>query len=130
MFIVVSEKMIKLQYLDGKIKEFPKGITVERVAESISSSLSKKAVAGKVDEQLVDLNYKLEKDAELSVLTLDPEEGLHILRHSSAHVLAQAMKRLYGNVKLGIGPEDGFYYDLKLEHSLSSDDLFAIWRAS
>lgn len=83
---------------------------------------------GKVDGQLLDLNYRLEKDAELSILTLDSAEGLQVLRHSSAHVLAQAVKRLYGNVKLGIGPviEDGFYYDLKLEHSLSSDDLLAI----
>lgn len=124
----MSEKLIKIQFLDGKIREFPKGITVERVAESISSSLRKNAVVGKVNEQLVDLSYKLDKDAKLSVLTLDSEEGLHVLRHSSAHVLAQAVKRLYGNVKLGIGPviEDGFYYDLKLEHSLTSDDLLDI----
>lgn len=124
----MSEKLIKIQFLDGEIKEFPKGITVESIAESISSSLRKNAIVGKVDKQLVDLNYKLEKDARLSVLTLDSEEGLHVLRHSSAHVLAQAVKRLYGNVKLGIGPviEDGFYYDLKLERSLTSDDLLAI----
>lgn len=124
----MSEKLIKIQFLDGKVKEFAKGITVESVVESISSSLRKNAVVGKIDEQLVDLSYKLEKDAELSVLTLDSEEGLHVLRHSSAHVLAQAVKRLYGNGKLGIGPviADGFYYDLKLEHSLTSDDLVSI----
>ncbi|MFE7063563.1 threonine--tRNA ligase [Sutcliffiella sp. NPDC057660] len=124
----MSEKLIKIQFLDGKIKEFLKGITVESVAESVSSSLRKNAVVGKVDEQLVDLNYKIERDAELSILSLDSQEGLHVLRHSSAHVLAQAVKRLYGNVKLGVGPviEDGFYYDLKLEHSLTSDDLLAI----
>lgn len=124
----MGEKVIEIQFLDGKRKEFPKGMTVEGVAESISTSLRKNAIAGKVDGQLVDLNYKLEKDAELSVLTLDSEEGLQVLRHSSAHVLAQAVKRLYHNVKLGIGPviEDGFYYDMKLEHSLTSDDLLAI----
>lgn len=124
----MSEKLIKIQFPDGRVKEFSKGITVASVAESISSSLRKQAVAGKVDEQLVDISYKLEQDAELSILTLDSEEGLHILRHSAAHVLAQAVKRLYGNVKLGIGPviEDGFYYDVKLEHSLTSDDLLAI----
>ncbi|WP_416825294.1 threonine--tRNA ligase [Ectobacillus polymachus] len=124
----MSEELIKIQFPDGRIKEFSKGITVANVAESISSSLRKQAVAGKVDEQLVDISYKLEQDAKLSVLTLDSEEGLHILRHSAAHVLAQAVKRLYGNVKLGIGPviEDGFYYDVKLEHSLTSDDLHAI----
>lgn len=124
----MSEKLIKIQFPDGKIKEFLKGITVERVVESISLSLKKNAVVGKVDGKLVDLSYKLEKDAELSVLSLDSEEGLHVLRHSSAHVLAQAMKRIYGNVKLGIGPviEDGFYYDFALERSLTSDDLLAI----
>jgi threonyl-tRNA synthetase len=124
----MSEKVINIQFPDGKRKEFPKGITVGSVAESISSSLRKNAIIGKVDGQLVDLTYKLEKDARLSILTLDTEEGLHVLRHSSAHVLAQAVKRLYGNVKLGIGPviEDGFYYDLKLEQSLTSDDLLAI----
>lgn len=124
----MSEKLIKIQFLDGKMKEFPKGITVGSVAESISSSLRRNAVVGNVDEQLVDLSYKLEEDVKLSVLTLDSEEGLHVLRHTSAHVLAQAVKRLYGHVELGVGPviEDGFYYDLKLEQSLNSDDLLAI----
>lgn len=120
--------MIKIQFVDGKVKEFSRGITVKKVADSISSSLRRNAVAGKIDGQLVDLSYKLEKDVKLSIVTLDSEEGLHVLRHTSAHVLAQAVKRLYRNVKLGIGPvmEDGFYYDLKLEQSLNSDDLLAI----
>ncbi|MFD2445508.1 threonine--tRNA ligase [Bacillus sp. CGMCC 1.16607] len=124
----MCEKLIKIQFSDGNIKEFPIGMTVENVAESISISLRKKAIAGKVNEQLVDLSYKLEEDVKLSILTLDSEEGLHVLRHSAAHVLAQAVKRLYGPVKLGIGPviEDGFYYDLKMEHSLTSDDLLVI----
>lgn len=124
----MSEKLIKIQFPDGRVKEFSKGMTVASVAESISLSLKKQAVAGRVDEQLVDISYKIEQDAKLSILTLDSEEGLHILRHSAAHVLAQAVKRLYGNVKLGIGPviEDGFYYDVKLEHSLTSDDLLAL----
>ncbi|WP_410489331.1 threonine--tRNA ligase [Bacillus sp. DTU_2020_1000418_1_SI_GHA_SEK_038] len=119
---------IKVQFQDGQMKEFSNGITVGEIAESISTSLRKNAVAGRVDGQLVDLCHKLEQDAELSVLTLDSEEGLQILRHSSAHVLAQAVQRIYGKVKLGIGPviEDGFYYDLKLEHSLTSDDLLEI----
>ncbi|WP_442599810.1 threonine--tRNA ligase [Neobacillus sp. D3-1R] len=124
----MSDKKIKVQFPDESIKEFPKGITVEGVAQSISSSLRKNAVVGKVNEHLVDLSYKLEEDVKLAVLTLDSEEGLQVLRHSSAHVLAQAVKRLYGKVKLGIGPviENGFYYDIKLEHSLTSDDLLAI----
>jgi threonyl-tRNA synthetase len=126
--IVMGEQFIKIQFPDGNIREFPKGITVGSVAESISSGLRKNAVAAKVDEQLLDLNCRLEKNTKLAILTLDSEEGLQVLRHSSAHVLAQAVKRLYGHVKLGIGPviEDGFYYDLRLEHSLTAADLLAI----
>lgn len=124
----MGEKMIKVQFPDGQQKEYPQGITVESVAGSISSSLRKKAVAGKLDKQLVDLSHKLNKDGELSILTLDSDEGLQVLRHTSAHVLAQAVKRLHQNVELGMGPvvEDGFYYDFKLDHPLSSEDLQAI----
>ncbi|WP_413020400.1 threonine--tRNA ligase [Peribacillus phoenicis] len=120
--------MIKVQFPDGQKREYPQGVTVESVAGSISSSLRKKAVAGKLDKQLVDLSHKLNKDAELSILTLDSDEGLQVLRHTSAHVLAQAVKRLYQNVELGMGPvvEDGFYYDFKLDHPLSLEDLQAI----
>ncbi|MEF2093385.1 threonine--tRNA ligase [Bacillus sp. CFBP9009] len=124
----MGEKMIKVQFQDGQQREYPQGVTVESVAGSISSSLRKKAVAGKLDKQLVDLSHKLNKDAELSILTLDSDEGLQVLRHTSAHVLAQAVKRLYQNVELGMGPvvEDGFYYDFKLDHPLSSEDLQVI----
>ncbi|WP_375091097.1 threonine--tRNA ligase [Peribacillus sp. RS7] len=120
--------MIKVQFPDGQQKEYPQGMTVESVAGSISPSLRKKAVIGKLDKQLVDLSHKLNKDAELSILNLDSDEGLQVLRHTSAHVLAQAVKRLYRNVELGMGPvvEDGFYYDFKLDHPLSSEDLQAI----
>ncbi|MET1180477.1 threonine--tRNA ligase [Peribacillus simplex] len=124
----MGEKMIKVQFPDGQQKEYPLGMTVEGVAGSISSSLRKKAVAGTLDKQLVDLCHKLNEDAELSILTLDSEEGLQVLRHTAAHVLAQAVKRLYRDVELGMGPvvEDGFYYDFKLDHPLSPEDLQAI----
>ena len=124
----MGEKMIKVQFPDGQQKEYPQGMTVESVAGSISPSLRKKAVVGILDKQLVDLSHKLNKDAELSILNLDSDEGLQVLRHTSAHVLAQAVKRLYRNVELGMGPvvEDGFYYDFKLDHPLSSEDLQAI----
>ncbi|MES1041858.1 threonine--tRNA ligase [Peribacillus simplex] len=124
----MGEKMIKVQFPDGQQKEYPQGMTVESVAGSISSSLRKKAVAGKLDNQLVDLSHMLNEDAELSILTLDSDEGLQVLRHTAAHVLAQAVKRLYRNVELGMGPvvEDGFYYDFKLDHPLSSENLQAI----
>lgn len=121
-------KHVHIQLQDGQINEYPKGITIKEAAGSISSSLQKKAAAGRVNGRLVDLSFKLEEDAELSIITLDSQEGLQVLRHTSAHVLAQAVKRLYGEVSLGVGPviEDGFYYDMKLEQSLTSGDLEAI----
>lgn len=124
----MSEKLIKVQLPDGNIKEYSKGITVALVAESISTNLGKNAVVGKIDNQLIDLSHPIERDVELEIFTLDSEKGVEVLRHSSAHVLAQAVKRLYGKVELGIGPviEDGFYYDMNLEHPLTSEDLIAI----
>lgn len=121
-------KHVHIQLPDGQIQEYPKGITIKEAAGSISSSLQKKAAAGQVNGKLVDLSFKLEEDAELSIVTLDSQEGLQVLRHTSAHVLAQAVKRLYGEVSLGVGPviEDGFYYDMKLGKSLASGDLEAI----
>ncbi|GIN74583.1 threonine--tRNA ligase 2 [Bacillus sp. J14TS2] len=124
----MSKSMVSIEFPDGRVKEFPAGTTVANVAEAISLSLRKKAVVGKIDHQLVDLSYELNNDTSLSIITLDSEEGVHVLRHTSAHVLAQAVKRLYDNVKLSIGPviENGFYYDMRLEHSLNEDDLQAI----
>ncbi|PRP55385.1 threonine--tRNA ligase [Bacillus halotolerans] len=121
-------KHVSIQLPDGQVKEYPKGTTVKEAAASISSSLEKKAAAGQVNGRLVDVSFKLEEDAELSIITLDSPEGLQVLRHTSAHVLAQAVKRLYGQASLGIGPviEDGFYYDMKLDRSLTSGDLEAI----
>ena len=83
-----------------------------QIAESIHSGLKKNAVAAKVDGKLVDLNHELREDAEVSIITLDSEDGLYVYRHSTAHLMAQAVKRLYGSksVHLGVGPviEDGF----------------------
>ncbi|RDU37801.1 threonine--tRNA ligase [Neobacillus piezotolerans] len=120
--------MINVKLADGSVREFPKGVSVGEAAMAISASLGKQAIAGKVDGELVDLSFILENGVELQIITLDSEDGLHILRHSSAHILAQAVKRLFSEVKLGIGPviEDGFYYDMKLERSLSPEDLLAI----
>ncbi len=124
----MRENMVKIQFPDGKIKEFPAGTTVADVASHISPSLRKKAVAGKINDQMVDLSEKLYSDTRLSIVTLDSKEGLEVMRHTSAHVLAQAVKRLYDNVTLGIGPviENGFYYDMKLNQSLSVEDLAEI----
>ncbi|MCO7127616.1 threonine--tRNA ligase [Sporolactobacillus shoreicorticis] len=116
---------VKLTFPDQSVRKFPKGVTAEQVAESISSSLKKKAVAGKVNSNLYDLTRPIEEDATLEIITLDSEDGLEIMRHSCAHLLAQALRRIYPDVKLGIGPviKNGFYYDVDLEHSLSKEDF-------
>ncbi|MFC0213015.1 threonine--tRNA ligase [Paenibacillus chartarius] len=121
---------IKIKLPDGAVREYEPGTTVEQVAESISPGLRKNAVVGKLNGKLVDLSTKLESDAELAIITLDNEEGLEVYRHSTAHLMAQAIKRIYGQkaVKLGIGPviEDGFYYDIDMEQSLTPEDLVKI----
>ncbi|MED5018577.1 threonine--tRNA ligase [Paenibacillus chibensis] len=112
---------------DGSNRRVPKGTTVEQIAESISIGLKKNAVAGKLNDKLVDLDQAVEEDCRLEIVTLDSPAGLEVYRHSTAHVMAQAVKRIYGEkgVKLGIGPviEDGFYYDMDLEKPLSAEDL-------
>ncbi|RED51950.1 threonine--tRNA ligase [Cohnella lupini] len=122
--------VIQAVLADGKVKEFQRGTTIEQVAESISSGLKKNAVAGKINGVPVDLNRKIEQDSRVDIITLDSKEGLEVYRHSTAHLMAQAIKRIYGKqaVKLGIGPviEDGFYYDIDIEKPLSIDDLSAI----
>ncbi|MFD0869728.1 threonine--tRNA ligase [Paenibacillus residui] len=121
---------VKVTFPDGAVREYEQGTTLEEVAGSISSGLKKNAVAGKINGKVVDLNRELNEDSEVEIVTLDSEEGLEVYRHSTAHLMAQAIKRIYGNkqVKLGIGPviEDGFYYDIDLENPLSSDDLAKI----
>lgn len=115
---------------DGSIRRSQQGTTIRQVAESIGSGLGKNAIAGKIDGVPVDLNVPIEQNCAVEVLTLDSKEGLDIYRHSTAHIMAQALKRIYGekSVKLGIGPviEDGFYYDVDLEKPLSAGDLAAI----
>lgn len=110
---------------DGAAKEVNAGATVEDVAASISPGLKKKAVAGKLNDRLVDLYTPVAEGDRVEVVTADTQEGLDILRHSTAHILAQAVKRLYGHVQLGVGPviENGFYYDMDLPESISAEDL-------
>ncbi|NEN84589.1 threonine--tRNA ligase [Paenibacillus elgii] len=121
---------IQVKLPDGSFREYERGATIEQVAESISPSLKKQAVAGKIDGKVVDLNRPIEADASVEIVTLDSKEGLEVYRHSTAHLMAQAIKRLYGQkaVKLGIGPviEDGFYYDIDIEKPLSVDDFSSI----
>jgi threonyl-tRNA synthetase len=117
--------MLKISFPDGAVKEFPAGTTTEDIASSISPGLKKKAIAGMVNGQPYDLKRPIEEDAAIEIVTPDHSEALEILRHSSAHLMAQAIKRLYKDVNLGVGPviEGGFYYDIDMEHSLSPEDL-------
>ena len=121
----MKEQMIEIKFPDGSVKEFGKGITLEEIAGSISSSLKKKAVAGKVNDGLYDLRRNIEENAEVEIITIDSNEGVEIARHSAAHILAQAVKRLYGDINLGVGPviENGFYYDMDLPSSVNIEDL-------
>jgi threonyl-tRNA synthetase len=118
---------VRITWPDGASKDYEQGITVEQLAASLSASLRKRAVGGKLNGKLVDLSTSVLEDAELHILTPDMPEGLNIYRHSAAHLMGQAIKRLYGGdkVKLAIGPviEDGFYYDMELEQPLTLDDL-------
>ncbi|MFE7375355.1 threonine--tRNA ligase [Bacillus cereus] len=121
----MKEQMIEIKFPDDSVKEFVNGVTLEEIAGSISSSLKKKAVAGKVNHQLYDLRRNIEENAEVEIITIDSNEGLEIARHSAAHILAQAVKRLYGDINLGVGPviENGFYYDMDLPSSVNVEDL-------
>lgn len=117
--------MIKVKLLDGSIKELEEGSDSYSLAVLISKKLAKEAVAAKVNGKLVDLSHKLKEDDQVEIVIADSEEGIEIIRHSTAHVMAQAVKKLYKNVKLAIGPtiKNGFYYDFDLDVSLTNDDL-------
>lgn len=119
---------IKLTFPDGAIKEFPIGTTTEDVAASISPGLRKKALAGQLNGQLVDLKAPLKQDGTIAIVMPGSDEALEVLRHSSAHLLAQAVKRLFKGVKLGVGPviENGFYYDIDSPEPITAEDLLAI----
>ena len=117
--------MIKITLKDGSVREYEKGIKVKEVVASIGSGLLKAALAAKVNGKICELNNSIHEDSTLEVLTFDNEEGRLALRHTSAHILAQAVKRLYPNVKLAIGPaiENGFYYDFDSEKAFTEADL-------
>ncbi|MCR1286530.1 threonine--tRNA ligase [Shouchella clausii] len=110
---------------DGTVKSFPIETNTEAIAASISPGLKKKALAGKLNGTLYDLKTPLPEDGNIEIVTAGSDEGLDIMRHSTAHVLAQAVKRLFPGVKLGVGPviEDGFYYDIDADESITAEDL-------
>ena len=118
-------EIIKLKFPDGAVKEFPVSTTTEEIAQSISPGLRKKALAGKLSGVLIDLKTPITEDGDIAIITSESDEALEILRHSSAHLLAQAVKRLFKDVKLGIGPviENGFYYDIDSPVPITAEDL-------
>ena len=121
-----NKNYIKITFPDGAIREFISGSSGLAIAESISKSLSKKAVAIEVNGKEKDLCEGISEDAKISILTLDNSKGLDIMRHTlTAQVLAKALKNLYPTVKLAIGPtiENGFYYDFELEKAITVDDF-------
>jgi len=113
---------------DGKQRSFPQPVTVADVAASIGPGLARAALAGRVDGRLVDTCHVVERDADLSIVTAKDADGLDVIRHSTAHLLAQAVKQLFPSAQVTIGPviEDGFYYDFSYERPFTPDDLAAI----
>ena len=117
--------MPKITLPDKSVRKFDKSITVNELAEDIGSGLAKATVAGKIDGVRVDSSELISEDCEVEILTADNEEGLEVVRHSCAHLLAHALKQIYPDIKLAIGPtiNDGFYYDVLLDHKINDKDL-------
>ena len=116
---------MKITLKDGSVKEYDRPMSVIEIAADLSEGLARAACAGEVDGEVVDLRTVVDGDAQVNILTSREEEGLAALRHTASHVMAQAVKRLYPNTKLAIGPSiaDGFYYDMDFESPFTSDDF-------
>jgi len=117
--------MINVTLKDGSVRQTASGTSIFDLAASLSQGLARAAVAGKVNGELKDLSFKLQEDAQVEILTLDNAEGLEVMRHSTSHLLAQAVKNLFPGTILGIGPAiaNGFYYDFDSEHIFTPEDL-------
>jgi len=113
---------------DGSRREFPQPVTVAELALAIGPGLAKAALAGKVDGRIVDTSFRIENDAQVSIITERDPDGVEVIRHSTAHLLAQAVKALYPEAQVTIGPviEDGFYYDFAFKRGFAEEDLRAI----
>ncbi|MBF6978155.1 threonine--tRNA ligase [Aerococcaceae bacterium zg-BR22] len=120
--------MITLTFPDGNKRQYPVGVTTKEVAESISKSLAKVALAGKLNGELIDFTRPIESDGAIEIITDKSEEALQIMRHSTAHLMAHAMTRLFPDVHFGVGPaiDSGFYYDTDKEVQITKEDLPAI----
>ncbi len=119
---------ITVTFPDGGSRSYDENVTIAAVADSISHKLAKNALAGEVDGKVMDLNTVLDHDVALKILTWDDDEGKNVFRHSSSHLLAEAVQNLFPGTKFGIGPaiKDGFYYDFDSEHTFSEEDFEAI----
>ncbi|MGK7295867.1 MAG: TGS domain-containing protein, partial [Candidatus Wenzhouxiangella sp. M2_3B_020] len=113
---------------DGSLKSYSEPVTVKEVAESIGPGLAKAAIAGEVDGKLVDVDYRIRDNGDLRIITARDDDGIEIIRHSTAHLMAQAVKRLYPETQVTIGPtvEHGFYYDFARDEPFHPEDLEAI----
>ncbi|MEK4130239.1 threonine--tRNA ligase [Solibacillus sp. FSL W8-0474] len=126
----MSNQQVTIQFPNGEQKRFAKGVMLTEIAKSLSPSLAKKSIAGSVNTTTTDLTRPILVDAEISLYDASSKEGLKVLRHSTAHLLAQAVKRLFPDAKFGVGPviENGFYYDIEMSHVLVPEDLQKIER--
>ncbi|HYK15118.1 MAG TPA: TGS domain-containing protein, partial [Burkholderiales bacterium] len=113
---------------DGAVRQFDQPVSVADVAAAIGPGLAKAALGGKVDGALVDTSYMIDKDSELAIITDKTPEGLDLIRHSTAHLLAYAVKELFPDAQVTIGPviENGFYYDFAYKRPFTPEDLAAI----
>ena len=120
--------MLNITLPDGSVRQFEAPVSVADVAASIGTGLAKAALAGKVNGKLVDTSYRIEQDANLAIVTAKDEEGLDIIRHSTAHLMAYAVQQLFPDAQVTIGPtiEDGFYYDFAYKRPFTPEDLAAI----
>jgi threonyl-tRNA synthetase len=120
--------MVNIKLPDGSVRKFQAPVTVGEVALDIGAGLAKAALAGKIGTKLVDTSFLIEQDAELAIITDKSEEGLEIIRHSTAHLLAYAVKELFPDAQVTIGPviDNGFYYDFSYKRAFTPDDLVAI----
>ncbi|WP_034429391.1 threonine--tRNA ligase [Caldisalinibacter kiritimatiensis] len=117
--------MVKITLPDGSVREYQKGIKVIDIAKDISEGLARVVVGAKVNDEVVGLKTEIDEDSNVTLLKFNDEDGADIFRHTSTHILAQAVKRLFPDTKLAIGPaiKDGFYYDFDTEHKFTPDDL-------
>jgi len=113
---------------DGSKKVFEKSVTILEIAQSIGAVLAKATIAGKVNDVLIDATIPINKDSKVVIITSKDKEGIEIIRHSFAHLIGHAVKQIYSDIKMAIGPviEDGFYYDIFSEYRFTPEDLIKI----